>query len=92
MDSLLKLAPCTRGDFHKDLADLIAGAKLARLGGPDSASPQYWIVTGRLEKRALMGRGVSLGQVWTLDELRSVGVELTLAGVMRAFGLSSEGS
>ena len=82
----LQFAPCSSEHLHKPLAQLLLGAKILRLEGYTSSNSAYWVVTGRLEKRALMSRGVPCEQVWTLDELRSVGVELTLAGVMRAFG------
>ena len=90
MDSRLKLAPCASRDSHKPLGELLVGAKILRLEGHNSSRSPYWVVTGRLEKRALMSCEVPFASVWTLHELRSVGVELTLAGVIRAFGLSLE--
>jgi hypothetical protein len=90
MDSRLPLAPCTSGDFHKPLAELLLGAKILRLGGRSSSTSPYWVVTGRLEKRALMGLAVPFEQVWTLAELGSASVPLTLGGFMRAFGFSLE--
>src|SRR5262245_65189 len=86
MHSRLQFAPCSSDHLHKPLADLLLGAKILRLEGYTSSNSAHWVVTGRLEKRALMSRGVPFEQIWTLDELCSVGVELTLAGVMRAFG------
>jgi hypothetical protein len=86
MHSRLQFAPCSSEHLDKSLAQLLMGAKILRLQGRTSSNSAYWVVTGRLEKRALMSRGVPFEWVWTLDELCSVGIELTLAGVMRAFG------
>jgi|GEM_PF-6706277 len=88
MESCLKLGPCSSRDRQKPLAELLHGAKVVRLEGPRRLP--YWVVTGRLEKRALMDHGVPFGQVWTLAELESAGVESSLDGVKRAFGLSAK--
>jgi hypothetical protein len=85
MESCLKLGPCSAQDLQKPLAEMLQGTKVMRLEG--RRCRPYWVVAGRLEKRVLMDHGVPFGQVWTLAELASVGVQPTLDGVRRAFGL-----
>jgi hypothetical protein len=88
MESCLKLGPCSPQDLQKPLVEMLQGTKVVRLEGRRCSA--YWVVAGRLEKRVLMDHGVPFGQVWTLAELASVGIQLTLDGVRRAFGLSTD--
>ena len=91
MEGLLNLAPCPAADFEKPVIELLREGKIVRLEGTDPTR-LCWVVAGRLEKRAVIGYGIPFERVWTVTELQSAGVELTLAGVMRALGFSPEDS